>query len=246
MYVNIIEKKQFSVKKQIKDKTIINAMVFTAAYGWFAPILLIGESNNPRCFHSLDPVLQTPLYYRERNSLWFDEEVTQWWISTVFWTDHMNKNGDVNVVLFLDDYPDHNIDMSNLFPSFKIKFLLPNVTNKHHPSYIGMIVDIKFGCKSFSLRTFLVNFDTPGGYEESTRLQSRQRPVIRGNLDCMKILKNYGIINFIVIAYSAAGVSHIYFQLHGIQTLTKFLDVHHCQRKNCEQRNIRRFVPIDG
>ena len=100
----------------------MTAIIFTAADGWRAPIVLILMSTNPRQFNSLYPGLQIPLFYREQNSMWFDKEVTQWCISTVFWSEHMKKNGDMNAVPIIDYNLSHNIYMSNLFSNLKIKF----------------------------------------------------------------------------------------------------------------------------
>ena len=89
----------------------MTAIVFTARYGWIAPISLIGKSNNPLCFNYLYPGSQPTLYYRDQNNVWFDKEATQWWISTFLWSDNIRKHGCVNAVLILDDYLAQNIDM---------------------------------------------------------------------------------------------------------------------------------------
>ena len=46
--INKSEKKRLSRTKQMKDKKIMTAIIFTAADGWRAPIVLILMSTNPR------------------------------------------------------------------------------------------------------------------------------------------------------------------------------------------------------
>ena len=69
----------------------------------------------------------------------------QWWTSTVFWTDNMKKNGDVNEVLIIDNDSAHTIDTTNLLLYLKIKFLSPNVTSKHQISVMGTIAALNIG-----------------------------------------------------------------------------------------------------
>ena len=86
-------------------------------------------------------------------------------ISIFFWPEHINKNGDLNAVLIIDNSLVHSIDVSKLFTCLIIKVLPPNVKNKNQPSDMGMIAALKVGYKSLFLRNFLEIFDSLCGYK---------------------------------------------------------------------------------
>ena len=139
------------------------------------PITLIGKSKKPTCFKLLQPGQKTPLPYTHQTNAWFDKNISLWWINNVFWPSHELRNGNVNAILILDDCTAHKIDMSKIPKHLTIKFLPPNVTNRHQPADMGMISSLKAGYKALFLRTLLGIFDTPGGYEIAAEHRAKQR-----------------------------------------------------------------------
>ena len=96
-----------------------------------------------------------------QHNSWFDRRITLWWLNTLFWPSHVSENGDIYCLLLLDNCTAHHIDMSALPENLMIHFLLPNVTNTHQPTDMGMISTLTVGCKTFMLQKVV---DVEGGY----------------------------------------------------------------------------------
>ena len=148
----------------MKDKSIIAAIICTAANGEKLPICIVGKPNKPACF-ILVPIL--PMPYTNQYNAWFDRNVTMLWINNVFWPWDLKHCGDVTFIILIHNCTSYIMDLSQLPNNLNILFLPPNVTNLHQPTYIWMIAALKFGYNSLYIHSILLIFDKPGGFDEA-------------------------------------------------------------------------------
>jgi DDE superfamily endonuclease len=136
--------------------------------------------------------------YTNQRSAWFDKNVTNWWIRTVFILHHASRHGHSHCILLLDNFSGHMIDQSRLPDWLHILFLPPKMTNTYQPADMGMIAALKVGYKATMLRMLLDIFDEPGGYEAAAE-QRKKMPKGKSGLsvggkahivDVMMILHN--------------------------------------------------------
>ena len=193
MYVSKENRKKIKGAKQMKSKTRVTVMVCTAADGTKVPLSLVGYSKTPVCFKLTQP----PLAYTHQANAWFDQRVTLWWINFVFWPFHLEKNGNVNAILLLDNCSAHKINMKSIPERLTIHFFPPNVTHSHQPADMGMISTLKVGYRIFMLEKLLSIFDVEGGYKWAYKKRSKLPRGLKGLnyggkahiIDAMNILK---------------------------------------------------------
>ena len=92
-----------------------------------------------------------PLPYTSHNSVWFNQDITIWWIRTVLWLHHLKIHGDKHYFLLLNNCSAHKVDEGRLPPSLHLVFLPPNVTNMHQPADMGMLASINVRYKSWTM-----------------------------------------------------------------------------------------------
>ncbi|XP_003740155.2 tigger transposable element-derived protein 2-like [Galendromus occidentalis] len=109
------------------------------------PILLIGRSQNPRCFRGAS----IPLVYRAQRKSWMSRDIFVDWYENTFTPaveahqKIIGKEG--NVLLILDNAPSHAplTTMETKNGKFTVTFLPPNVTAILQPMDQGVIVALK-------------------------------------------------------------------------------------------------------
>ena len=88
----------------------------------------------------------------------------------------MSVNGDLKVVLFLDNCSAQtDLNPDQLPDILTVVYLPPNMTSNHKPADMGMIASLKVGYKTTLLRNLLSVFDMEGGYQNAAR-QRAQAP----------------------------------------------------------------------
>ena len=195
LYVEQARKKEYAGVKQMKDKSRVTLMVFTAADGTKGPLAMVGKPKSPHCFRT-EEGRKPPMYYIHQSNAWFDKVITEWWIANVFWPYHKRKHGNLYCILILDNCTAHKIDVSHISDRIIIVFLPKNVTNKHQPADMGMIASLKVGYRVIMLGKLLDVFDQEGGYEKAADTRGKQPRGCRGLdyggkphlLDAMNIL----------------------------------------------------------
>jgi hypothetical protein len=129
--------------------------------------------------------------------VWFDKEVTMWWILKVLWSFRVKYNGDVPAILLLDNCSvQTNLDTLLLPQNLEIKYFQENVT--HQPADMGIIASLKVGYKLSMLETLLATFDVEGGCKKTAKAHRRQKLGCKGLqyggkacvLDTMNLLDN--------------------------------------------------------
>ncbi|XP_003748676.1 jerky protein homolog-like [Galendromus occidentalis] len=109
------------------------------------PILLIGRSQNPRCFRGAS----IPLVYRAQRKSWMSRDIFVDWYENTFIPaveEHQKIIGkEGNVLLILDNAPSHPplTTMETKNGKFTVTFLPPNVTAILQPMDQGVIVALK-------------------------------------------------------------------------------------------------------
>jgi DDE superfamily endonuclease/Tc5 transposase DNA-binding domain len=197
IYIDKANKKDYAGAKQMKDKTRITLMVCTAADGSKVPLSVVGRSKNPVCFRACENN-KPPLPYTDQVNAWFDQNVTLWWINTVFIPHHRERFGDTHCILIVDNCSAHKIDLQLLPGWCHMIFLPPNMTSNFQPADMGMIASLKIGYKVTMLHKLLEIFDGEGGFEGAANIRKTIRRGQRGLeyggkatvLDAMKILKS--------------------------------------------------------
>jgi len=89
--------------KQMKSKERITLMVAVAADGSKFPLSIVGKAKQLQCFRLFDDPLRPPVAYTNQHNAWFDQTVTHWWLTRVFWKHHLSVHGDVPCILLLDN-----------------------------------------------------------------------------------------------------------------------------------------------
>ena len=106
-----IEKKQdrdFSGTKSMKDKTYVTVMVCIAEDGRIYPLAIVVQINQPYSFRMITG-RKPPLPYTTFKNLWFDRDITYWWITNAFQTHHLNYQGNVNAIITLENCNEHDM-----------------------------------------------------------------------------------------------------------------------------------------
>ena len=98
--------------------------------------LVIGKSENPRCFKNIDKA-RLPAIYRANKRSWMTSQLFAEWLQ---YLNQRFKNANKQAVLFLDNAPVHpHIDLSNI----TLQFLPPNTTAATQPLDQGIIRSFK-------------------------------------------------------------------------------------------------------
>jgi len=99
------------------------------------PLLVIGKSQNPRCFKN---VKSLPVTYKANKRAWMTGELFEQWVVTF---DAKMKRQKRKVLLFVDNCPAH-ADVTKLSAT-KLVFLPPNTTSVLQPCDQGIIYAFK-------------------------------------------------------------------------------------------------------
>lgn len=100
-------------------------------------ILLIGKSNQPRCFRG---VKSLPLDYKANSKAWMTGELFEEWLLKL--DKQLGATGR-KIILFIDNCPAHPKDIQQRLKSIKLAFFPPNMTSKLQPLDQGVIQNLK-------------------------------------------------------------------------------------------------------
>lgn len=92
-YIHSSKKNNARGVKAMHSKKILTLMVCVSADGKKCPLSIIGKPKCPNCFKFIRYPASIK-YYNQKNA-WFDNSVTLWWVTEVFWIHHLRTNGDV-------------------------------------------------------------------------------------------------------------------------------------------------------
>ena len=123
--------------KKVKDRVSILACV-NAAGTHKLPLLLIGKSQNPRCFKHVNKD-RLPVTYRAQSNTWMTATIFQDWFKTVFVPKvktHLESLGlPLRALLLIDNCPAHPSDLSVVTTdgTIECRFLPANTTSHFQP-----------------------------------------------------------------------------------------------------------------
>lgn len=100
------------------------------------PLLVIGESRNPRCFRGKE----LPLSYSHNKSAWMTSIIFEEFFH--LWDSDLQESGR-KVLVFIDNCSAHPKDLDEKLQNIKIIFLPPNTTSVLQPMDQGIIRNIK-------------------------------------------------------------------------------------------------------
>jgi len=178
-------------------------MVVVAADGSRVPLSIVGKAKQPQCFRLFDDPLRPPVAYTNQQNAWFDQMVTRWWLTKVFWKYHLSVHGDVPCILLLDNCSAQTgLNDGNQLINLHIMYFPPNMTSLHQPCDMGIIATLKVGYKMKMLQILLNIFDQEGGYQAAAVEQQKQRAGCKGIhfggkatiADAMEILNDTWIV----------------------------------------------------
>ena len=99
--------------------------------------VVIGSSENPRCFKNINKN-NLPVFYRSNKTSWMTNDIfTEWLINA----DKHFKSESRNVLLFLDNFSGHKSDLN--LTNIKIHYFPPNCTSILQPMDQGIIQSFK-------------------------------------------------------------------------------------------------------
>ena len=100
MCVDESNQKDYAGVKQMKYKTCTTLMVGTSSSG-NVPLTIVGKPKHLEIFKLMDGA-RPPIPYKNQENDGFDQKITLWQMINAFWPYHLQTEGDVNAILFMD------------------------------------------------------------------------------------------------------------------------------------------------
>ncbi|XP_035673006.1 tigger transposable element-derived protein 4-like [Branchiostoma floridae] len=154
---------QCSGGKQAKDRLTL-VLCANMAGGKEKP-LIIGKSENPRCFKNIDrPSL--PVTYTNNAKAWMTSDLFKNWLKKL--DQKMGRQGR-KILLLLDNAPSHpDVALNHI----ELKFFPPNTTSRLQPMDQGIIQTVKLKYRKRQLRRILQELEND---KEATGTQAAKR-----------------------------------------------------------------------
>ena len=130
------------------------AFIVNAARGKKTPIV-IGASENPRCFKGLYKTL-LPVKYFSQKKAWMSSEILDKILTSI---NRKLSSQSRTVLLLMDNLVCHHEQFNNKYSNVKIIFLPPNTTSKLKPLDLGIIQNFNTHYRHFLLLFVLAKFD---------------------------------------------------------------------------------------
>ena len=148
--------------KKSKQRVTV-AFIINAAGGKETPIV-IGASENPRCFKGLDKTL-LPVKYFSQKKAWMSGEILDKILTNI---NRKLSSQSRTILLLMDNAGCHPEQFKNKYSNVKIIFLPPN-TSKLQPLDLGVIQNFKTHYRHFLLRFILAKMDECNTASEVTK-----------------------------------------------------------------------------
>jgi hypothetical protein len=134
------------------SKERVTALLAASAAGEKLKPLVIGKSENPRCFRGMDKSL-LPVTYRNNKKAWMTSQLFREWLDKVNSQMRTKKR---KILMFIDNCAAHPpVTLSHV----KLVFLPPNTTSRLQPCDAGIIAAVKSQYRKRLLRHLLANMD---------------------------------------------------------------------------------------
>ena len=149
--------------KKVKDRVSLLACS-NATGSHKLPLLLIGKSQNPRCFKHVN-LDNLPVLYRAQQHTWMTSTIFTDWFKGVFVpkvkSHLLSKNLPMKAILLIDNCPAHPPDLAVEIPdgAIECRFLPPNTTSHLQPMDQGPLETMKRNYRRFLIQK-LVSEDT--------------------------------------------------------------------------------------
>lgn len=125
--------------------------------------LVIGKSENPRCFKSINKA-DLPVTYRGNKSAWMTNTIFIDWLTGL---NNKFKKESRNVILLIDNFSGHTLN--NLqFSNIKIEYFPANTTSVLQPMDQGIIENFKCHYRYKILQKIISQIDMKEVVEEET------------------------------------------------------------------------------
>ena len=142
-------KLEIKAKKPIKSR--FTCMFGTTASGHKFKPLVIGKSNNPRCFSNIRKE-DLPCYYYCSDSAWMTQDIFYDWFTNGFQQEVNALYGhDQQIYVLLDNcraHPPQDM-LDSLYPNIMVWMLPPNTTALIQPMDMGVIYSVKARAKKY-------------------------------------------------------------------------------------------------
>lgn len=116
------------------------------------PLLVIGNSQTPRCFKGIKSL---PAIYKANRKAWMTSEIFEEWVRNL---DKKMKNKGRNILLIIDNCTAHPREITNL-EAVKMEFLPPNVTSVLQPMDQGIIQCFKTNYRKKLVNEILISLE---------------------------------------------------------------------------------------
>ena len=149
-----------SAKKECKggkkSKLRLTILFFVNALGESeCKPIVIGKSENPRCFKGIDK-FQLPVHYYSQKKAWMTAKILDTILNKINRKLVLDQR---KVLLFMDNAGCHPADMAELYSNIKICFLPPNTTSKLQPLDLGIIKNFKVHYRKLLMRYIVTKID---------------------------------------------------------------------------------------
>lgn len=136
-------------------------------------LLVIGKSQNPRCFKNLS-INQLGVTYRWNKKAWMTGELFNEWLRKF---DQAMRSADRRVLLLLDNCSAHQVTFQPT--NVEIRFLPPNTTASLQPMDQGIIQNLKVHYRGLVLRRYIAEVEASTNSSYNISLLDATRYLVR-------------------------------------------------------------------
>ena len=165
--------------KKVKDRVSLLACANATGYHKL-PLLLIGKSQNPRCFKHVN-MDNLPVTYRAQKNTWMTSSIFSDWFKTVFVPkvkSHLHaQNLLKRAILLIDNCPAHPPDLEVKTPdgSIECRFLPANTTSHLQPMDQGPLETMKRLYRKFLIQRLVS--------DDLTLIESIKKVTLKDSID---------------------------------------------------------------